>query len=275
MPNNLYRHICFSPFFSSQIAWLFNIRGSDIAFNPVTLSYAVITLDRAHLFIDHTKVLDPVISAHLAEGQVMLHNYDEIEGFLKAEAKLGKVIFDPVQLNWKLCQAIESSNEHGNSVLRMTSPITMMKAVKNDSELEGIRQCHIRDGAALTAFLCWLEKTVKTDQIKITEYDVALKIEEYRGKAGFHVGPSFSTIAGFGENGAIIHYKPSKATAAVLRTGPGSMFLLDSGAQYLDGTTDVTRTLHFGAPSEREKMCYTLVLQVKCRIIWRLLDWKF
>ena len=249
--------------YSLQIAWLFNIRGSDISYNPVTLSYAVVTLEGVHLFIDSVKIINPSVMAHLAAGLVTVHGYGEVEEFLRMEAKDGKVVIDPAQLNWQLCQAIESSNQSGNSIIRLPSPITIMKAVKNDSELNGIRNCHVRDGAALTAFLYWLEKTVKDGENKITEYDVAVKIEEYRAKSGMHVGPSFDTIAGFGANGAIIHYKPAKETAAVLGTGAGAMFLLDSGAQYLDGTTDVTRTLHFGVPTEREKMCYTLVLKVR------------
>ena len=207
--------------------------------------------------------MNPNVMAHLAAGFVTVHCYGDAEEFLRIEAKDGKVVIDPAQLNWQLCQAIENSNQCGNATIRMPSPITMMKAVKNDSELNGIRNCHVRDGAALTAFLYWLEKTVKDGKTEITEYDVAVKIEEYRAKAGMHVGPSFDTIAGFGANGAIIHYKPAKDTAAVLGTGDGAMFLLDSGAQYLDGTTDVTRTLHFGVPTEREKMCYTLVLKVR------------
>ena len=250
-----------------QIAWLFNIRGSDIAYNPVTLAYAVITLRGPHLFISSLNLVDPKVVQHLSSGGVTLHPYEEVEQFLKIEAKYGKVIIDPAQLNWQLFQAIDDCNK-GTLIVQMPSPLALMKAVKNPSELAGVRASHVRDGAALTAFLYWLETTVKSGTQTITEYDVAVKIEEYRKNAGMHIGPSFDTIAGFGSNGAIIHYKPDKATAAILGTGPGSMFLLDSGAQYLDGTTDVTRTLHFGTPSEREKECYTLVLKVRTCGVW-------
>ena len=217
------------------------------------------------MFIDAEKVADPVVLQHIAYGGVTVHPYGAMEAFVAEEAKLGKFIIDPAQLNWKLYQAIDNGNM-GKCIVQMPSPLSIQKSVKNNAELAGVRASHIRDGAALTAFLFWLETTVKSGLTTVTEYDVAVKIEEYRKKAGMHVGPSFDTIAGFGPNGAIIHYKPEEKTAAVLGTGAGSMFLLDSGAQYLDGTTDVTRTLHFGVPSERERQCYTLVLQVSVSI---------
>ena len=222
------------------------------------------TLDGAHLFIDSKKISDPAISGHLAAGGITIHSYESVENFLCEKAKLGKVMVDPLQLNWQLSQAIEThgSCHKGGAMIEVASPVTLPKSVKNSAELAGVRASHERDGAALTAFLCWLEGAVKAEGSHVTEYDVAVKIEEFRKRAGKHLGPSFDTIAGFASNGAIIHYKPEMATAAVLRTGDGSMFLLDSGAQYLDGTTDVTRTLHFGTPSTREKQCYTLVLQV-------------
>ena len=232
----------------------------------MTLAYIVVTLDSAHLFIDSNKLTEPHVLEHLSSGGIVLHPYGSIEKFISQQAHLGKVLVDPTQLNWQLYQAIQNSNDNGNhdsTMVEVASPITMLKSVKNSAELAGIRASHVRDGAALTAFLCWLEAAVKTEGSHVTEFDVATTIETFRKKAGKHVGPSFDTIAGFAANGAIIHYKPEKSTAAVLRTGDGAMFLLDSGGQYLDGTTDVTRTLHFGTPSDREKMCYTLVLQVE------------
>jgi Xaa-Pro aminopeptidase len=223
-----------------------------------------VTLEGAHLFVDPKKIADPSVMEHLMSRGIILHSYESAEEFIGQQAVLGKVLVDPTQLNWQLYQAIErnGSGHKDGATVEMASPITLMKSLKNSAELAGVRACHVRDGAALTAFLCWLETAVKTEGSHVTEYDVAVKIEEFRKKAGKHLGPSFDTIAGFAGNGAIIHYKPEKSTAAVLCIGDGSMFLLDSGAQYLDGTTDVTRTLHFGTPSAREKMCYTLVLQV-------------
>jgi len=244
---------CFVVSMLDEIVWLFNIRGADVSYNPVVMAYAVVTLTEAHLFVDETKISEAV-RQHLGPD-VVLHPYDAIEEFLRTTAATpGSIVgVDPLQLNWRLCRAV------GTSIHRMTSPLTLAKAIKNDRELDGIRSAHIRDGAALTAFLHWLETTVKAAPLSITEYDVAVKIEEFRKKAGQHVSPSFDTIAGYGSNGAIIHYKPEAKTAAAI--GVESLFLLDSGAQYLDGTTDVTRTLHFGTPTQRMIDCYTMVLK--------------
>jgi Xaa-Pro aminopeptidase len=259
-----------------------------VSFNPVVISYAVVTTTGAHLFVDESKVT-PAARTHLTGVQI--HPYNEIESFLTTLAKTGSVAADPAQLNWRLYSAL------GTSAKDIVSPITLMKAIKNESEIRGIRESHIRDGVALTAFLHFLEKTVKSggDNGSITEYEVTEKLEEFRSKVAKHVSPSFrysssimylcnfihcdrltyiinyyvytyiyihiySTIAGFASNGAIIHYKPEKETAARLSTQ--GMFLLDSGAQYYDGTTDVTRTMHFGQPTEHMKTCYTLVLKV-------------
>jgi len=249
---------CFVVSMLDEIVWLFNIRGADVSFNPVVISYAVVTLTEAHLFVDRNKLSDAVVQ-HLGSS-VVLHAYDEIESFLTKTAMTpGNVVAaDPLQLNWRLCKAAAPPSG-GSPLHRMTSPITLAKSIKNEAELNGIRSAHIRDGAALTAFLHWLETTVKAAPHSITEFDVAVKIEEFRKKAGQHVSPSFDTIAGYGKNGAIIHYKPEAKTAATL--GVDSLFLLDSGAQYLDGTTDVTRTLHFGTPTQRMVDCYTMVLK--------------
>lgn len=250
-----------------EIMWLFNIRGSDVSYNPVAICYAVVTADKAHLFIDKEKVASEVID-HLGET-VAIHPYESIEEFIKTlKENDGRIACDPMQLNWRLYRAIASDSTNTGSsassspsIHEMVSPLTLAKSIKNESELQGIREAHIRDGVALTAFLCWLENHVRnnTDAVPFTEYDVAVKIEEFRSKMQHHVGPSFTTIAGYGTNGAIIHYKPEKETAAPL--GKDSLFLLDSGAQYLDGTTDVTRTLHFGTPTQRMIDCFTMVLK--------------
>jgi Xaa-Pro aminopeptidase len=242
-----------------QIAWLLNIRGSDVDYNPVVTSYVVVTLEKAHFFVDERKLGGGDHASSLLEHfatDVVLHPYEEVERFLMFVTTQGKVLADPMQLNWRLYKAL------GASVVDKTSLLTLPKSIKNAVELKGIRECHIRDGAALTAFLCWLENAVAVNPGTLTEYDVTVKIEEFRRKAALHAYPSFPTIAGYASNGAIIHYKPEAASAATLFNGPESMFLLDSGAQYFDGTTDVTRTVHFGQPTEYMKMCYTLVLQV-------------
>lgn len=214
-----------------EVVWLLNVRGADVEFNPVIISYAIVTLDGVFWFVDEAKI-SAEVRQHLGQ-EVTIKPYVEVEAFLKDIAQTGKVLLDLTKTNYRLAQAV------GDAFVDKVSPITLPKSLKNEVELNGIRACHIRDGVALTAFLHWLQNTVRAAPNTFSEYDVAVKIEEFRHKMSGHVGPSFSTIAGYGPNGAVIHYKPEEATAGKL--GVDSLFLLDSGAQYRDGTTDVTR----------------------------------
>ena len=245
-----------------EIAWLFNIRGSDVVCNPVLMAYAVVTSDAAHLFCDERKITEEV-RQHLLSSTteptaavVHVHAYESAAAFitdLKAQGK--RVGVDPAQLNWSIYRAAG-----GKEAPQLLCPVTMAKALKNDVELDGVRQAHVRDGVALTAFLHWLETAVQAAPDSLSEYDVAVKLEEFRHAMPGHQYPSFDTIAGYGSNGAVIHYKPAQETA--LKLGTDSLFLLDSGGQYLDGTTDVTRTMHFGPePTTRMIDCYTMVLK--------------
>lgn len=235
-----------------EVAWLLNLRGGDIAYNPVFFSYLIVTMNHVQLFIDTKKVTGDV-REHLGEGIEVL-DYDAIEASLSALAATGSVLVDPSQISWRLYNLL------GSAVKEEPSSVTLAKSLKNEAELAGMRACHIRDGVALTAFLRWLEEMVTTFPHRVTECSAAEKLEDFRRKMTGHVGPSFATIAGFAANGAIIHYKPEPESCATL--GTESIFLLDSGAQYLDGTTDVTRTVHFGHPTEHMKTCYTAVLKV-------------
>lgn len=214
-----------------EVAWLLNVRGSDVAYNPVVISYAVVTTEEVVFFVDEGKVTEEV-RQHLG-SRVQIQPYYAIESFLKAKAATGKIEIDSSKVSWALRNAI------GESAVEKMSPITLPKSLKNETEVQGFINCHIRDGVALTAFIHWLENHVRAHPNAFSEYDVAVKIEEFRGRMEDHVGPSFSTIAGYGPNGAVIHYKPELETAIKLNVD--SLFLLDSGAQYRDGTTDVTR----------------------------------
>jgi Xaa-Pro aminopeptidase len=215
-----------------EIAWVLNVRGADVEYNPVVISYLVITLEGAVWFVDEVKVTDEA-REHLTD-KVAIKAYNEVENFLKTLVQAGtKVWVDSMKTNWRLCEAV------GSQKLEKMSPVTLPKSIKNSAELDGFRASHIRDGAALTAFIHWLEMTTKANPDGLTEFDASEKLEEFRSRMDLHVGPSFPTIAGFGPNGAIIHYRPEKDTAS--KIGVDSIFLLDSGAQYRDGTTDVTR----------------------------------
>mmetsp|Transcript_27874 Transcript_27874/g.28141 ORF Transcript_27874/g.28141 Transcript_27874/m.28141 type:complete len:609 (-) Transcript_27874:70-1896(-) len=241
-----------------EIAWLLNIRGADIPYSPVSVSYVIITPNSTHLFINTLKLNDEVQN-YFHDNNIICHEYNDIESYLTQLSAQGRILIDPNTINWRLYSLL------GDNKQQEKSPITLLKAIKNDTELYGFRQCHIRDGAALTAFLCWLEGMVTgslqdtTMSLPMTEYKVAGKIEEFRGRDPLHMSPSFGTIAGYGANGAMNHYIPHENTSAVIDTN--TLLLLDSGGQYLDGTTDITRTVHFGAPSDRIRFCFTTVLK--------------
>ena len=232
------------------IAWLFNLRGSDIEFNPVFRSYAVVTNESVFLFIESENLLSEEAKGSLTG--VTIKPYSSIFTFLHSLE--GKVWIDPNVTSYAIFTSLSLA-----SVYEKDSPIVLAKAKKNLAEVSGMRNAHIRDAAAMCIFLNWLETSLKNGHV-VTECTLAEKLEEYRSREAFHVGPSFETIAGFGSNGAIIHYRALPATCKTLTLN--DMFLLDSGAQYADGgTTDITRTLHFGEPTAWHKECYTRVLQ--------------
>lgn len=236
-----------------EVAWLLNLRGGDIPYNPVFFSYAVVTNSDLLLFIDPSKITSEV-SQHLGES-VKIYAYEDLENQLTELAKQGLICIDK-RASWKLRNILGAS-----AIPNWQTPIPLEKSIKNVCEIDGFRNSHIRDGAALTAFLHWLHNAVTSSSpCTLTECQAADKLEEFRGRMPQHMGPSFSTIAGYGPNGAIIHYKPEVESCATL--GTDSIFLLDSGAQYMDGTTDVTRTMHFGTPTQHMMECYTAVLKV-------------
>ncbi|TMW68349.1 hypothetical protein Poli38472_005817 [Pythium oligandrum] len=238
-----------------DIAWLFNIRGSDVEFNPVVVSYALITPDSATLFLDAENQEE--VAQQFASSKVVCKPYDsvltELQAFAAANADK-KVLVDPVQCNVAVFLAIPASMRK-----EATSVVMAQKAIKNPVEIEGMRQAHIRDGAALVKYFAWLEKQMQDGSKQWDEVEVADKQQAIREEMEGFVSLSFDTISSIGPNGAIIHYKPKRGSCATLSTK--EMYLNDSGAQYLDGTTDVTRTMHFGEPTAYEKDCFTAVLK--------------
>lgn len=237
-----------------EIAWLFNLRGSDIAYNPVFFSYAIVTMDDVRLFIDDSRLTNG-IREHLGlktNNQLMVVPYECISKHVQQLSDEGKRVW----ISSKNSAALASLVPEGN-LITDTSPICLAKAVKNEVEMEGMRQAHIRDGAALCQYFAWLEKEIHKGYLN--EITAADKLEEFRNEQENFVGLSFPTISSSGPNGSIIHYRPEVSTARPL--SPDELYLCDSGAQYYDGTTDVTRTVHFGTPSQYEKECFTRVLK--------------
>ncbi|KAI9345119.1 peptidase M24, structural domain-containing protein [Pilaira anomala] len=234
-----------------EIAWLFNLRGSDIECNPVFFSYAVVSEKDAILYVDLDKVTEEV-KEHLG-SLVTVRPYSELFHELKELDLNGKRLI----VNNKTSLAVEVAVGETN-VLEERSFVTDAKAIKTPEELEGMRACHLRDGAALVRYFAWLEDKLLAGE-KLDEVDGADRLELFRKEQEHFVGLSFATISSTGPSGAIIHYKPEKETCKVI--DPTQIYLCDSGGQYYDGTTDVTRTFHFGTPTEYEKRCFTRVLQ--------------
>lgn len=222
-------------------------------------AYAIITPTTAELYVDDDK-LTPEVKVHLGRD-VVVKPYDSIFADAKAlsSARKQEEGASKFLLSNKASWAL-SLNLGGEEQAEETrSPIGDVKAIKNETELEGMRACHIRDGAALTEYFAWLENELINKKSVLDEVDAADKLEQTRSKHDLYAGLSFDTISSTGPNGAVIHYKPEKGSCSII--DPNAIYLCDSGAQYFDGTTDVTRTFHFGQPTDLEKKAFTLVLK--------------
>lgn len=235
-----------------EIAWTLNLRGSDVRCNPVVISHLYIGGDRAVLFVDPRKV-DGKVSAHLASAGVDVKPYGEAEAFLRQELDGVPVIMDRMKTSYTIYNA-----RTDNSVKAADNPIPMLKAVRNEVETSGLRNAMTRDGVALVKFLMWLEESMEA-RMPVTETDIADKLRELRSEQPLYIGESFDTIAGYGAHGAIVHYEATAETDVPLQ--PRGFVLIDSGAQYLDGTTDITRTIALGPLTDEERTDYTLVLK--------------
>jgi len=234
------------------ICWLLNIRGSDIPYNPVVVSYVIVTQDACLLFIDATKVTKE-LSQHL-EGKVTVHDYDTFFTTLEALASGRNIWLDPESSN-----AIFSTCKGAKTTISKASPVTLEKALKNKTELDGMRACGLRDAVALVNYFSWLENELNTTSNVHDEVTASDKLLEFRKEQSGFITPSFATISSVGPNAAIIHYHPHAPTAA--KIVKEKIYLCDSGGQYTDGTTDVTRTFHFGQPTQKERDAYTCVLK--------------
>lgn len=233
-----------------DIAWLCNIRGNDITFNPVALCYALIGKEYANIYIDNDKVDDEIKTKLKAEG-FDVKEYNDIE----ADVKLlkGKVILDENKLNAKIFASLDKEVK----VIREVNVTTNLKAIKNEVEIANWELSQVRDGVAMVKFIKWLKSNIGKE--KITEISASEKLRTYRAEGENYKGDSFGTIAGYKEHAAMMHYSATEASDYELK--PEGMFLIDSGAQYLDGTTDITRTLILGTITDEEKRDYTLVLK--------------
>jgi Xaa-Pro aminopeptidase len=233
-----------------DIAWLLNLRGRDVECNPVFLSYFLINDDQCTLYIDKEKLNDKITNLLISKS-IAIKNYNEIVADLKLVK--GNITFDPNKTNVWLKESINKEV----SIIEKRNITTDLKARKNPVELRNIENAHVKDGIAMVKFIKWVKENVNNQDI--TEISAAKKLEQFRAEGEVFVDISFDTIAGYGTHGAIIHYKASEESNSKLQ--PKGLFLVDSGAQYLDGTTDITRTIALGNLTEEEKEDYTLVLK--------------
>jgi len=229
-----------------DIAWTLNLRGSDVHCNPVFVSYLLITSTNAILYINKEKLTSEVCD-YLETNRVSIAPYEDVVKGLSNYFEYN-ILLDPDEVNYTLFKSVK------REVVRGTSPVPMMKAVKNKTEQEGFRRAMVRDGVAMVKFLKWLE-----DNPDQTEMSVSGKLEQLRSEQPLYRGLSFDTIAAYEQHGAIVHYEATPESDVPLK--PEGFLLLDSGAQYQDGTTDITRTIAMGPLTDEQRMVYTLVLK--------------
>ena len=234
-----------------DIAWLLNLRGSDVHCNPVFVSYLIVTSRDATLFVKKAKLSQNVVE-YLAEEGVRVDDYDKVGTALHSTYQEYNILLDPNQLNYTLYKKVD-----GPVILNGVCPVAEMKAVKNQAEIAGFRNAMLRDGVALVKFLRWLKPAVAEGGQ--TEMSIDQKLTALRADQPLFRGVSFDTIAGYQSHGAIVHYEAIPATDALLKSE--GFLLIDSGAQYQDGTTDITRTIPLGPVTDEQRRIYTLVLK--------------
>lgn len=238
-----------------DIAWTLNLRGTDVHCNPVFVSYLLIESDKVSLFVDDNK-LSPEVKQYLQDNQVSLYNYNKVEKCLESYSEYN-ILLDGDETSYYLWKTVKCQE-----IVAAASPIPAMKAVKNKAEIEGYRSAMLKDGVAMVKFLKWLKPAVEAGGQ--TEISIDEKLTSLRAEQKLFRDISFDTIAGYAQHGAIVHYEATPETDVVLK--PEGLILIDSGAQYQDGTTDITRTIALGAVFEEMKHIYTLVLKAHIQL---------
>ncbi|MBQ8531243.1 MAG: aminopeptidase P family protein [Parabacteroides sp.] len=237
-----------------EVAWTFNIRGTDVTYNPVVISYAFISEKESVLFVNPKK-LPTEIAEHLQKEGVTLADYGMLTTYLSRLPERTRVFIDGKRTNVAIYNALPKSS----ILIEGISPANHLKSIKNDTEIKGFRNAVLKDGIAMTKFFFWLEKSLKAGE-KVTELGAAAKLTALRAEQPQYVMDSFASISSYGPHGAIVHYSPTPETDVELKTD--SLYLLDSGAQYLDGTTDITRTIALcDVPTEQMKKDFTRALK--------------
>ena len=234
------------------VAWTFNIRGNDVEYNPVAVAYGYVSKNESVLFIDPDKLTPPIASELQSQG-VKTANYNHIFDYIEKLPEKTTICVTESKINYTLYQHLSARCK----VIDLPSPIDLMKSMKNETELNGFRRAMVKDGVALTRFYIWLEKAVPTGTV--TEMTIAEKLREFRSQQEQYMGESFGTIAGYAAHGAIVHYSATPESNSIIE--PRGLLLIDSGAQFMHGTTDITRTIALGEITTQMKSDYTKVLK--------------
>lgn len=237
---------------ADDIMWLLNIRGSDIKYSPLLLSFAIIDDTQILFFAEENKIPFKLAREFDNMGIILLP-YDEIAGMISTLNADGSILITPATTSAELYISLPK----GMNIKEDVSIPARMKAVKNPGEIESIRKAMLKDGVALTRFFCWIEHNL--DSVPMSELSLSEKLNHFRSEQDYFLGASFSSIVAYKEHGALPHYSATSETDSVI--GSDGILLVDSGGQYLDGTTDITRTIVFGRPTERQKRDFTLVLK--------------
>ena len=245
-----------------DIAWTLNLRGTDVHCNPVFVAYLLISSKDVTLYINQEKLTTEVADYLRHEG-IRVEDYEQVENGLKQYFEYN-ILLDPDEVNYRLYEIVKNKGRMNDltktEIVEEESPVKRMKTVKNETEIAGFRSAMLKDGIAMTKFLCWLSDYIGKPEIsQLTEITIDQKLTSLRAEQPLYRDISFDTIAGYGAHAAIVHYEATPETDIPLQ--PKGMLLLDSGAQYLDGTTDITRTIALGPLTEEEKLIYTLVLK--------------
>ena len=245
-----------------DIAWTLNLRGTDVHCNPVFVAYLLISSKDVTLYINQVKLTTEVADYLRHEG-IRVEDYEQVENGLKQYFEYN-ILLDPDEVNYRLSEIVKNKGRMNDltktEIVEEESPVKRMKTVKNETEIAGFRSAMLKDGIAMTKFLCWLSDYIGKPEIsQLTEITIDQKLTSLRAEQPLYRDISFDTIAGYGAHAAIVHYEATPETDVPLQ--PKGMLLLDSGAQYLDGTTDITRTIALGPLTEEEKKIYTLVLK--------------
>lgn len=235
-----------------EIAWLLNIRGNDISYNPLAIAYVAIEDKKVTLFISNKKIT-PKTKQYLTENKIFLKDYTAFNNYLST-LKNKTILLDNTNMNFAVYNQVKKSN----NIIFDASPISLLKSIKNNIEIDGFKEAMIKDGIALTQFFIWLENCLK-EKVEITEISLAEKLKAFRSQQALFHGESFAPIVAFNEHGAIVHY--TATTESNVKIEPTGLLLIDSGAQYLNGTTDITRTIALGELDALQKRNFTLVLK--------------